>query len=289
MIMQLDALRNRATRPLAELQVAGAHQRQAVVGPWRLTCCLGRGRWSSVYAASPAEYDREWPAQFALKILDRSRCTSSRATSSLQREAAVMQAARHPRIAALLDAQLSHDTPYVVTPRIAGVTLSKLLSADVPSDVDFALPLHRSLWVVRQTAEAIRHLHEVRWLHGDVNPSNVMVSPRGEVTLIDYSCARRLDGEESIHDGWTQSHAEYHAPEMRRPGIRITAAADVYSLGVMIAHLVSRQPSATVDRNHQLPTEWLRLLTAMLAEDPRHRPTSEEVVDELLALEISLL
>lgn len=264
-------------------------QRQAIVGPWRLTCCLGRGRWTSIYAASPASRELDWPADYALKLLDRTQLANTRAVAMLHREAAVTSTVSHARLPGLLDAQLQHGPPYLVLPRVAGVTLAKLLAAPISPEVDFAVPLHRTIWIARQTAEALHALHGARWLHGDVNPANIVISPRGDATLIDLGLARRLDGEEAIHDGWTPVSPRFLAPEMHRAGVRLTSAADIFSLGVVLADMASRHTHCQLQSPPALPPTMVKLLTSMLSREPLRRPTADQVAEQLLSLEISLL
>ncbi len=57
-----------------------------------------------------------------------------------------------------------------------------------------------ALWIARQAAEALDALHTAGYLHGDVKPGNLVLSPEGHVTLIDLGCARRLDDEPALAD-----------------------------------------------------------------------------------------
>ena len=52
------------------------------------------------------------------------------------------------------------------------------------------LDLPLAFWIARQVAEALEALHQAGWMHCDVKPSNIFVSPAGHVTLIDLGFAR---------------------------------------------------------------------------------------------------
>ena len=92
------------------------------------------------------------------------------------------------------------------------------------------LPISLALSIARQVAEALAALHVAGWLHGQVRPEHVMVSPQGRVTLLDLSRCRRLQTHECDTAGSLPAMLAYAAPEMFSAQ-RLGAAADVYSPG----------------------------------------------------------
>ncbi len=75
-----------------------------------------------------------------------------------------------------------------------------------------ALPV--ALWIARQVAEALEALDAAGWMHADVKPSNIRVSPAGHATLIDLGSARLRGESRSLADQPVVGTLAYMAPEM---------------------------------------------------------------------------
>jgi serine/threonine-protein kinase len=168
--------------------------------------------------------------------------------------------------------------------------------------------LLQSVWTVRQTAAALGSLHQAGWLHGDIKPDNVLVSPQGHTTLVDLGLARRLGSRECLAGDILAGTYGYLSPESFLTGATLTQASDVYSLGAVLYELLAGQPmfdEAHPDRLALLhlrqtppdvreaaldvPPPLAQLVMRMLAKQPLRRPAAEEIVRELTRLEISLL
>ncbi|NMC20058.1 MAG: serine/threonine protein kinase, partial [Thermogutta sp.] len=197
------------------------------------------------------------------------------------------------------------DRPfYLVMPFLTGRTLDLKVACGV------AQPVAESLWIIRQAAEALEALWSAGWMHGDVKPSNLMISDAGHVTLLDLGFARRW--EETGNSGgrpWVAGTVNYLAPEWimgpHRPDIR----SDIYSLGVILYQLLTgRRPYRVqspadllrVHRDIRIPgprtwAPWIgrdlaHLVASMLAGDPLRRPQNpRELRDRLVRLEIEHL
>ena len=109
----------------------------------------------------------------------------------------------HPHLIAVLSAQLETAPHYLVMPLLQGATLRTVLAACGP------LPTPHALWIVRQIAESLAALHEAGWIHADVKPGNIHVSPSGHATLIDLGFALRRDSAECA-PGASARHDEVH-------------------------------------------------------------------------------
>src|SRR3972149_378570 len=70
-----------------------------------------------------------------------------------------------------------------------------------------------AFWIARQVAEALGALREAGWMHGDVKPSNIFLSPEGHVTLLDLGFARRRHETGSAVDRCVLGTGSYFAPE----------------------------------------------------------------------------
>jgi serine/threonine-protein kinase len=170
------------------------------------------------------------------------------------------------------------------------------------------LPVATVLWIVRQVAEALAALHAAGWLHGQVRPEHVDVSPQGHATLIDLTEARRIGTVECDAADLSRTAAAYAAPEAFSLRGCLTAASDTYALGtVLFEALAGRPPFAAADPR-QLAAMHLRaappnirrlrpsaslevgeLLHRMLAKEPLRRPSDDQLVRWLAELEIEEL
>lgn len=148
----------------------------------------------------------------------------------------------------------------------------------------------------RAVAEAVAHLHKQQLIHRDIKPANVLVVDDGEsgveFRLTDFGLVRDLNrppGRASIGPAVTSTGAvvgtrDYMAPEQER-GDPVTPAADVYSLGILLAELATgRRPTQATADITQSPVErdgWVRRLPKGLRElivrcthrDPAGRPS----------------
>lgn len=268
------------------------------IGPWHLVRQLGEGQLTEVYQARPTSSTREETADYVVKVLKRSCQDDPLAIQLLQREAFVARQVRHPHLSSILSARTDSAPRFVVMPYIDGVSV-----ADALQEVGrFIVP--QALWIVRQTGEALRALHQHGWRHGDVKPANIIVSANGHATLADLGLARPLDASRSSEDALTGSMA-YACPETFNPNVPFSPVSDVYSLGITLyelltasrpftdqdptdlaaAHLTrpAPDPRLTVP---QLPPRVSRLLRQMLAKDPLRRPAVPELIDWFVDLEV---
>lgn len=113
----------------------------------------------------------------------------------------------------------------------------------------------------RQLIRAVKDLHAQGWVHCDLNPTNILVSPQGLVWLIDFGAATR-EGERS-----GQYHPDWAAPEQLAHQ-RVTAASDLYTLGRVLLSLAHRT------RGFSKP--WQRVLRQTQHQRPERRPTLSE-------------
>lgn len=271
------------------------------VGDWELVAEAGRGEFATVFRARPAGR-ADATADYAVKMARRDRPDAAACAALLGREADVAARVAHANLVALLAADFLSETPYLVMPWLQGATLGARFAAGQR----FALPV--ALAIARQTAGALAALAEQGYRHGDVKPSNLMLSPAGHVTLLDLGFACHRDEDAALAARHWLGTPSYAAPERFTSRLGVTPQSDVYSLGVVLFQLLSgRLPfdgasleeiAAAQVRQQAfdlralragLPIEVCRLVTASLAKDPLRRPTARELVDALARLEIAAL
>lgn len=175
---------------------------------------------------------------------------------------------RHPAVVHGLETGVVEARPYVALELAAGDDLRRMIAPPMtPSGPAAAikLGLSRALAIVRNACDAAAHLHRHGWIHGDINPGNLVVDGDRAV-LIDLGVARRT-GEAGPVRG---THA-YMAPEQVR-GERWTAATDVFALGVVLWELV-----AEARLFHRGPP-WLSMAAVIEAEVP---PLADRSIDAI--------
>ncbi|MBZ0102387.1 MAG: serine/threonine protein kinase [Thermoanaerobaculia bacterium] len=209
------------------------------IGPYRLLSVLGRGGMGVVYLAERA--DGAWQQRVALKLLPPALATGALAERFLL-ERRILARLGHPGIARLLDGGLTDEgDPYFVLEYVEGEPLT--VGCDRRR-----LALEERLRLFRRVCEAVQYAHGRLVVHRDLKPSNILVTPAGEVKLLDFGIARLLDAEGGAEAtvltrlGLQPYTPGYAAPEQLR-GEAVTVATDVYALGVLLHELlVGRRP-----------------------------------------------
>ena len=176
------------------------------------------------------------------------------------RERQILARLAHPHIARLLDAGVSADhQPYLALDYIEGEPITDYCR-------NRKLSLDSRLHLFAQICSAVSHAHANLIVHRDLKPSNILVSPAGEVRLLDFGIAKLLDMEqaspEHTRTGVRAFTLHYAAPEQIR-GEPVSTMTDVYSLGVVLYELLTDAKPYRLKR--QTDAEWEE---AILLTDP---------------------
>jgi serine/threonine protein kinase len=182
----------------------------------------------------------------------------------------------HPNLVVVLDASTEATSPYLVMPRLEGQTMQRHLASETFT------PLPVALWLVRQVAQALDALHTAGWVHGDVKPENVIVGPRGHVTLVDLGFATRIH---TVADHQYRGTPAYSAPEALSATFAAMPAMDIFSLGRVLWQWMTR----TEQVSPALLEPVADLVETMVSDQAAKRPTASALVTQLLRLEIETL
>ena len=260
------------------------------VGPWRVVRELGRGGMGTVFLAERA--DGAFRMTAAVKVLRRG-LDSEPLLARFREERQILASLDHPHIARLLDGgTLPDGRPWLAMEYVEGVTL---LEACATRD------RHARLQLFRQLTDAVSWAHRNLVVHRDLKPGNVLVTPAGQLRLLDFGIARVLDADRPDTTGPQLLTPAYASPEQVR-GERVTTAADVWALGVMLYELLSgRRPfqgagqtlaQAIVASEPALPGLGAELdgicLTALQKRPEDRYPSVDALADDLARLESGL-
>ena len=214
--------------------VLQGREAQLVVGPFHLLDRIGEGGMGQVFRARHARLG----TIVALKVVRPSRVGDSDAVRRFLRELRLVASLDHPNIVHALDAGEHEGTPYLAMELVGGTDLSRLVRAQGP------LSLPQACDVARQAALGLQHAHERGMIHRDIKPANLLLTPAGQVKVLDFGLARRVEneGEESstlTETGTVMGTPDFLAPEQIRDSHRVDTRADLYSLGCTLYFLIA--------------------------------------------------
>ena len=249
---------------------------QVMGGRYRLVRMLGRGGMGDVWLAEEVRSQRA----FALKFLTAELVGSSEALSRMHREYEVLEKLTHPHIVRVFDIDQDDASGrwYLRMEYVEGEEMGKklALAAKEAKRPLFSLQ-EMGVWL-GQLAEALGYMHQQGILHRDIKPTNLMLTNRQELKVMDFGIARVLTGTHTTQHTAMMGSVYYAAPELLR-GQAATAAADIYSFGVLVYEMLTgKQPVG----RFPLPSRMAQGLSSavdeavesMLAMEPNERPAS---------------
>lgn len=207
-----------------------------LIGPYQLMNELAVGGMGVVWIAERA--DGSFNRRVALK-LPRAEWAAPGLAERMARERSILASLIHPSIAQLFDAGWSQQgRPYLAIELVDGVPINLYCT-------QHRLPVRRRVELFLEAVRAVAFAHTRLVVHRDLKPANVMVTNDGHVKLLDFGIAKLLVGDEVNGEetaltrlGGRALTLGYAAPEqvLGRP---VSAATDVYALGVMLHELLS--------------------------------------------------
>lgn len=202
---------------------------------------LGAGTFGVVYLAHDSRLNRS----VAVKLPRPEVILDQEKWNRFAREGEIAAQLSHPGIVRIYEARLSGTTPYIVSEYCKGMDLACWLeSIGDPSWTE-------SVGLVIEIAKSVQYAHEMGVLHRDLKPANVMLVARNsietpeqlsdyEARITDFGLAHfSADSMKQTRSTVVLGTPYYIAPEAFSRGDRLTPAADVFSLGVILYELLS--------------------------------------------------
>jgi len=294
--LESPALRSTALIPEDEVDVlvgGGMGQTQSLLGkqvdPYRILSLLGAGGMGQVYLAEDPRLGR----MVALKILPAELASDPDRLRRFVREAKAASSLKHPNVAAIYEMGESNGLHFIAMEHVEGQTLASKISGrplEIAAIVEIAL----------QVADALDEAHGKHITHRDIKPANIMLTPSGQVKVLDFGLAKITlpEGQAAQSDlstslstatGLIMGTLPYMSPEQVL-GKTIDHRTDIFSLGVVLYEMstgrvpfpgisasettdciLHRQPEAIARFNHKVPAELERIVRKCLEKDRERR------------------
>ncbi len=214
-----------------------------VLSDYYLEKRLSKGGIADVYYGHP---QGQMDVEVAIKVFHSRHAQQISFRKHLKAQVEMIGNFEHPNILRVLKYGEGEGLLYVVTPYMHAGTLEDLLLR-----VGGRFSALQALPIVQQLCDAVHYAHQRHAIHGNIKPTNVLVSPQGSILLADFGVAGDYaDGQQSLTQiGW--GAAEYTAPEQSLGVLR--PESDIYALGALLFTLLTGVPPFT----GQTPVEVL--------------------------------
>ena len=261
----------------------------STLGNYKILEKLGEGGQGTVYKAIDSKLGRT----LVIKVLPAELTSKEANLKRFEREARLASALDHPNICTIFDLNEINGIHFIAMQFIEGRNVRQLVNGR-------PLSLESALSIALQTAEALSAAHARGIIHRDIKAGNVMVTPMGQVKVLDFGLAKLLDEDAArtsgIHHteitevGVPYGTATYAAPEQAR-GDRVDSRADIFSTGVLLYEMLTGtwpfQGQTAIEVRHavlndepkpisqmrpgRVPAQLQTIIDKTLAKDPRNR------------------
>lgn len=208
-----------------------------IVGKYRIVRLLGSGGMSNVYLAERS--DGEFEQKIAIKcFFDKEVFDTNQLVHKVEQQ--ILSKLEHPNIARILDAGITDKgVPYFMMEYVDGIPVDVFVQKS-------NLNLNKRLSIFKLIAESVAYAHSRLILHLDIKPSNILVNKAGQIRLLDFGISSTIGAKEDYKSVFVGTPS-IAAPEQIE-GQQLTAATDLYQLGVLLHLLIANKlPVATAN------------------------------------------
>ena len=270
-------------------------------GRYELVERIGEGGMSDIYAAT-MRGAKGFERLLVVKRLKRELSANPAAVEQFIDEARLGSLLSHPNIVQIYDFGEADDGYFMAMEYVAGRNMTQIVERHLQR-YGRALDVPTVFYLLHDVLQALAYAHEranangapLGIVHRDVSPSNIMVSTRGDVKLLDFGIVKAEDRLSRSDIANVKGNPAFMAPEQARGG-RVDGRADLFALGLVMYHaltgeLIYRGSNAgetlfnaatgptreELERVQALPEPAARVLMRALATDPQDRyQTAEE-------------
>lgn len=205
------------------------------LGKYKLLGHLGTGGMSSVYLAEHTITRQKR----ALKVLPRKKVSDKSYFDRFYREGRAAASLSDPNVVRIYDICDEGDTHYMVMEYVQGKDLYEVVKDAGPLDYNLALDY------TVQAAKGLQHAHDMKLVHRDVKPANLLLTDDHVVKILDLGLALLTEDEESLtvlHNERVMGTADYLAPEQAVNSHDVDHRADIYGLGCTLYFFLTGHP-----------------------------------------------
>jgi tetratricopeptide (TPR) repeat protein len=283
-----------------------------ILGHFQITELIGSGGMGVVFQARDLRLGRT----VALKVLTRDLLEDETARTRFFREGQLAASIVHPNVAVVYEIDEAEDAAFIAMELVAGRNLKDVIQ-------EGPLSLDRVVSIGRQACDALDAAHRLGVIHRDIKSSNIMITPEGQVKILDFGLAkvRELDWSAAEVDATPDARVKllhshptlpgtavgtpsYMSPE-QASGAVVDARTDLFSLGVVLYEassgqlpfrgtsqgeildaIRSKDPVPLHQVHARVSSDFSRVLSKCLAKNPQNRySTASELKQDLVSLE----
>jgi serine/threonine protein kinase/Flp pilus assembly protein TadD len=248
---------------------------------------LGEGGMGVVYKAQDTKLDRI----VALKFLPKHLISDPVEKERFVHEAKAASALNHPNITTIYEIDEFEGQMFIAMEYCEGMTLKQIIEKET-------LSIKKVLDVGIQICEGLAIAHEKGIVHRDIKSANIMLTPRGQVKIMDFGLAKLKGATKLTETRSTLGTAAYMSPEQAQ-GEEVDQRSDIFSFGVVLYELltghlpfggehtaaiiysiINEEPQPLARFNNQIPAKLEDIVFKALAKDKEER---YQHIDDLLA------
>jgi serine/threonine protein kinase len=199
------------------------------IGPYRVLRELGRGAMGTVYLARQESLARD----LAIKVMAPEFTRDQEFVARFQREGLISSKLRHPNIVQVYDYSANEGQYYIAMEYVGAEDLQAHLRAH-----GGRLPVPEVVRLVGQVLSALECAHETGVIHRDVKPANILLTPRQDAVLTDFSIASIQEAQRLTQTGTMVGTPDYMAPE-QFDAKKVDNRCDLYAVGIVLYEMLT--------------------------------------------------